>query len=83
MAAGDRVQATRNIQSFVQQGQTMTLKADAIPSGSKGTVVVEDTIQGVISVKFDNGVTGNFGSTLVDKNDSIELAPLTGSVSRI
>ena len=44
----------------------MKLKVDAIPSGTRGTIVSQDDIQGFVSVKFENGVTGNFGVGLVD-----------------
>ena len=70
---GDIVETTRDIQSFVIQGNSATIKADAIPKGTRGTITTEDIIQGVVSVSFLNGVIGNFGTTLVDKLDAIKV----------
>ena len=80
MAVGDIVEATRDIQSFVIQGRSATVKADAIPKGTKGTITTEDLKQGVVSVKFDNNAIGNFGNTLVDKLDAIKLLPVVTEV---
>jgi len=76
MAVGDRVAATKNIQTVVMEGLTAVIKANGIPSGENGTIEVEDPIQGVVSVLFDNGVRGNFGDTLVDKLTSIVVLPV-------
>ena len=76
MAVGDRVEATKNIQTVVMEGLTALLKADGIPRTMTGTIEVEDPIQGVVSVLFDNGIRGNFGPSLVDKLDSIRSLPV-------
>ena len=77
---GDRVEAMKNIQTVVTEGLTAVIKADGIPRTMTGTVEVEDPIQGVVSVLFDNGVRGNFGPSLVDKLDSIRKVPVQTEV---
>jgi len=75
MAVGDRVEATKNIQTIVTEGLTMAVSKNGIPRGEQGIIEVEDPKQGVVSVLFDNGIRGNFGETLVDKLDSIRRLP--------
>lgn len=71
MAVNDIVETTRNIQTFVTEGLTVTIEEDGIPARTIGRVEVEDPIQGVVSVLFQNGIRGNFGPSLPDKLDAI------------
>jgi len=81
MAVGDAVETTRNIQTFVTEGLTVTIEEDGIPARTIGRVEVEDPIQGVVSVLFQNGIRGNFGPSLSDKLDAIRKIPIQPEVT--
>lgn len=73
MAAGDKVATIRDIRSF--DPKTNKIRADAIPSGSVGTVVIQDNSQRFVTVRFEfhrqgiktiETIIGQFGDGLVD-----------------
>lgn len=71
MAVGARVQALADIASHLPK--TLRVSAKAIPRGTLGTVIQEDLTQRVVVVRFDNGVTGVFGSRTSGLPDTTEL----------
>lgn len=73
MAAGDKVATIRDIKSF--DPKTNKIRADAIPSGSVGTVIIQDDNQQFVTVRFAfsrqgiktvETIIGQFGVGLVD-----------------
>lgn len=88
MAVGDVVQSIREIRTF--DPQTLQIRPDGIPSGSLGTIVVQNDVDRFVSVEFEfrreglqliTRIVGVFGDGLVDTIDNslrfvtIEPAP--------
>lgn len=60
---GDKVAAIKDIQTF---DKNLKVRSDAIPSGTIGKVVFQDDENVVVSVLFENGITGTFADGAVD-----------------
>jgi hypothetical protein len=71
MAVNDRVKTREDIASF--DPKTKKFLPNAIPQGTVGTIIKEDLAQRVVVVKFDNGLTGVFGSRESGLPDTIDL----------
>lgn len=77
MAVGDVVQSIREIRTF--DPQTLQIRPDGIPSGSLGTIAVQNDVDRFVQVDFEfireglqlvTRIVGVFGDGLVDTIDN-------------